>query len=246
MVGEHRFDHRSARASVEAGDRLAADHEHERRHVVHVELAGEIGALVDVDLHDAQALATLARDMRDEALHSPRRSGASGGEKDEQGQGAVSQGPRYALCAGRCKPGATLGALMGDWWTVGILVGLGASIGVAATGALRRAIAGAIVAAVVAVAIGIVFGDVDDAVGGFVGALCGAFGSAPLVSGTLRRGGTRGGTAALLAGASLVGAILAFAPIVGYLEAIAVPVLGWRLRRRSPDRHAGLRTLAKD
>ena len=34
--------------------------------------------------------------------------------------------------------------------------------------------------------------------------------------------------------------------ILGYLEAVAVLVLGWRLRRRSPDRHAGLRTLAKD
>jgi hypothetical protein len=136
--------------------------------------------------------------------------------------------------------------MMGDWWTIGILVGLGTSIGVAATGALRRAIVGALLAAIVAIAIGLVFGQWDEAVGGFVGALCGAFGCAPLVSGTLRRGGTRGGTAALLAAASIVGAILAFAPVVGYLEAIAVPVLGWRLRRRSPDRHAGLRTLAKD
>ena len=135
---------------------------------------------------------------------------------------------------------------MGDWWTVGILVGLGTSLGVAATGALRRAIAGAVVAAVIAVAIGLVFGEWDEAVGGLVGALCGSFGAAPLVSGSLRRGGTRAGTATLLAGAALIGAILAFAPIVGYLEAIAVPILGWRLRRRSPDRHAGLRTLAKD
>ena len=77
-------------------------------------------------------------------------------------------------------------------------------------------------------------------------AIAAATSAAPLVAGTLRRGGTRGGTATLLAGASLVGAALAFAPVVGYLEAVAVPVLGWRLRRRSPDRHAGLRTLAKD
>ena len=135
---------------------------------------------------------------------------------------------------------------MGDWWTIGIFVGLGTSMGVAATGALRRAIIGGVVAAVVAVALGFVFGEWDEAVGGLVGAACGAVGSAPLVSGTLRRGGTRIGTATLLAGASLVGAILAFVPILGYLEAVAVLVLGWRLRRRSPDRHAGLRTLAKD
>ena len=51
-------------------------------------------------------------------------------------------------------------------------------------------------------------------------------GSAPLVAGTLRRGGTRGGTATLLALAALVGAALAFVPVLGYLEALALPVLG--------------------
>jgi hypothetical protein len=35
-------------------------------------------------------------------------------------------------------------------------------------------------------------------------------------------------------------------PVVGYLEAIAVPVLGLRLRRREGKRYAGLRTLARD
>jgi hypothetical protein len=135
---------------------------------------------------------------------------------------------------------------MGDWWTIGILVGLGTAIGVAAIGALRRVAIGAVAAAVVAVAIGFAFGQWDEAVGGLVGSLCGAVGATPLVAGTLRRGGTRGGTATLLAGAWLVAAALAFVPVVGYLEALAVPVLGWRLRRRSPDRHAGLRTLAKD
>jgi len=41
-------------------------------------------------------------------------------------------------------------------------------------------------------------------------------------------------------------AALAFVPVVGYVEALAVPALGLRLRRRAPERHAGLRTLAKD
>jgi hypothetical protein len=135
---------------------------------------------------------------------------------------------------------------VGDWYTVGILVGLGAAIGVAFTGALRRAIAGVVAAIAVAVAIGFAFGQWDEAAGGAVGAACGALGAAPLVSGTLRRGGTRGGTATLLALASLAGAALAFVPVVGYLEAAAVPVLGARLRRRAPERHAGLRSLAKD
>ena len=135
---------------------------------------------------------------------------------------------------------------MGDWYTVGILVGLGASIGVAATGALRRALAGLVVAVVAAVAIGLVFGQWDEAVGGAAGAVCGAIGSAPLVRGTLSRGGTRGGTALLLAVAAVVGAALAFVPVLGYLEAVAVPALGARLRSRTPERHAGLRSLAKD
>ena len=74
---------------------------------------------------------------------------------------------------------------MGDWYTVGILVGLGAAIGVAATGVLRRALAGLVIAVVAAVAIGYVFGQWDEAVGGAFGAICGSLGSAPLVSGTL-------------------------------------------------------------
>ena len=135
---------------------------------------------------------------------------------------------------------------MGGWFTVGILVGLGAALGVAAAGVLRRAAAALAVAAVCAVAIGFAFFQWDEAVGGAVGAACGALGSSPLVAGTLRRGGTRGGTATLLGLAALVGAGLAFVPVVGYLEALAVPVLGARLRRRSPATHAGLRSLAKD
>jgi hypothetical protein len=135
---------------------------------------------------------------------------------------------------------------VGDWYTIGILVGVGAALGVAATGVLRRALAGLVVAVVVAVALGFAFAQWDEAAGGLVGAVCGALGSAPLVAGALRRGGTRGGTALLLGLVALAGAALAFVPAVGYLEAVAVPILGARLRRRSPDTHAGLRTLARD
>jgi hypothetical protein len=134
---------------------------------------------------------------------------------------------------------------VGDWYTVGILVGLGTAIGLACTAALSRALAGLVVAAVVSIAIGFAFGQWDEAAGGFAGSICGALGAAPLVSGTLRRGGTRAGTATLLSLVALAGAALAFVPVVGYLEAIAVPALGLRLRRRAPERHAGLRTLAK-
>jgi hypothetical protein len=135
---------------------------------------------------------------------------------------------------------------VGGWYTIGIFVGLGTALGVAATGVARRALLGLVVAGAVAVAIGFVFGGWPEAIGGLVGATCGAVGSAPLVAGALRRGGTRGGTSILLALAALAGAALAFVPVVGYLEAAAVPILGARLRRSMPDTHAGLRSLARD
>jgi hypothetical protein len=135
---------------------------------------------------------------------------------------------------------------MGDWYTVGILVGLGAALGLAAVAFVRSVLPGAAIALVAAVLIGLAFGQWDEAVGGAAGSLCGAIGSAPLVGGALRRGGTRLGTAALLTAAAVVGAALAFVPVLGYLEAVALPVLGVRLRTRTPDRHAGLRSLAKD
>jgi hypothetical protein len=135
---------------------------------------------------------------------------------------------------------------MGAWYTIGILAGLGTALGVAAVAILRQALVSFVVAAVIAAAIGFVFFHWYEAVAGIVGAGCGAFGSSPLVAGTLRRGGTRGGTALLLGLVALVGAALAFVPVLGYLEALAVPVLGVRMRRRAPDTHAGLRSLAKD
>jgi hypothetical protein len=135
---------------------------------------------------------------------------------------------------------------VGAWYTIGILAGLGAAIGLACTASLRRALPAVGLAVVAAAVIGFVAFGWAQAVAGLVGAACGALGSAPLVAGTLRRGGTRGGTAMLLGLVALAGAALAFVPVLGYLEAAAVPVLGARLRRRSPDRHAGLRTLARD
>ncbi len=135
---------------------------------------------------------------------------------------------------------------MGTWYTIGLFAGLGAALGVAATGTLRRSLPSLGVSVVVIAIVGVLVSHWEQAVGGGVGAVCGALGSAPLVAGTLRRGGTRGGTAALLALGALVGAGLAFIPVVGYLEALAVPLFGLRLRRNAPDKHAGLRTLARD
>jgi hypothetical protein len=135
---------------------------------------------------------------------------------------------------------------VGAWYTIGLVVGVGVALGLAGTAVVRRALVGLVLGAIAAAAIGFFVFGWPEAVGGVIGAASGSLGSAPLVAGTLRRGGTRGGTAALLVGAALVVAALAFVPVVGYLEAAALPLLGARLRRQAPERHAGLRSLAKD
>ena len=135
---------------------------------------------------------------------------------------------------------------MGGWYSIGILVGLGTSLGVATVAVLARSLPALVVAGVISAVVGYFVFGWGEAVGGLLGAACGTLGAGPIVTGALRRGGTRGGTAILLGLVALVGAALAFVPVLGYLEALAVPLLGARLRRRSPDRHAGLRVLSRD
>ena len=65
-------------------------------------------------------------------------------------------------------------------------------------------------------------------------------------SGTLRRGGTTVGTGILIGLVGLGIAALALIPVIGYLEAVALPALAARAHRREPERYAGLRTLARD
>jgi hypothetical protein len=135
---------------------------------------------------------------------------------------------------------------MGAWYTIGILVGLGTAFGILAAAVVPRVVVAAVVAVAAGVAVGFVAFDWGEAVGGAVGGALGALGATPIVAGALRRGGTRGGTAVLVGAGALAAAGLAFVPVLGYLEAVLLPVLGLRLRRREPDRHAGLRTLARD
>ena len=71
-------------------------------------------------------------------------------------------------------------------------------------------------------------------------------GAAQTVSGALRRGGTRAGTAALVGGVAIVVAAVAWIPAAGYLIALALLALAPLLRRARPERYAGLRTLARD
>ena len=88
--------------------------------------------------------------------------------------------------------------------------------------------------------------DWTELVAGAAGGVVGAAGVAIIVAGALRRGGTRAGLALIVAAVAVGLAVLAFVPIVGYLEAVALPVLAVRLRRTQAERYAGLRTLAKD
>jgi hypothetical protein len=140
---------------------------------------------------------------------------------------------------------------MGGWYWIGVAVGLGAAAGVFVSGvAARVAVAAIAVAAAVGIGLGFAIdawqpGGIGDVVGGALGGLAGAFGAVQIVRGALRRGGTTGGTAVLVGGAALVAAGLAWIPVVGYLEALALPAVAARLRRRAPERYAGLRTLAK-
>jgi hypothetical protein len=139
---------------------------------------------------------------------------------------------------------------VGSWYWIGVCTGLGVAVGVLLAGLFagtRIALTAALVlSAGAGVAIGYGLGQWDEAIGGGVGGTLGALGAAQLVMGTLRRGGARFGTAIFVALAALVLAALAWIPIVGYLEAVLVPVFAARLRGRAPERYAGLRSLARD
>ena len=135
---------------------------------------------------------------------------------------------------------------MGGWYWIGVSAGLGAAVGVFAAGIVGRALLTGALAAAAGVGIGLAVHGWGDGAAGAVGGFLGALGAATVVRGALGRGGTRGGTGVLVAGAALLVAGLAFVPVVGFLEALALPALAARLRRRSPERYAGLRTLARD
>jgi hypothetical protein len=103
-----------------------------------------------------------------------------------------------------------------------------------------------ILAAGIAGAAGVALFGWPEAAAGLLGGVSGGLGAIPVVRGALRRGGTRAGLGLLVAAGALGLALLAFVPVLGYLEAVALPGLALRLRARQPERHAGLRILARD
>jgi hypothetical protein len=139
---------------------------------------------------------------------------------------------------------------MWEWYRIGVAAGIGAGAALFAAGWLARTRPGALLSILIGVAVGIgvglALGDWKDAVGGAIGGVLGGVGGAPLAAGTLRRGGTASGTGILIGLAGFTIAALALVPFLGYLEALALPALAARARRREPERYAGLRTLARD
>jgi hypothetical protein len=135
---------------------------------------------------------------------------------------------------------------VGAWYWIGVCAGLGAALGVLAHALLRDVRAATLLGLLAGGALGWVLEDWTGAIAGAVGASLGALGSSPTLRGALARGGTRVGTALLVGVAALVLAALSFVPVLGYVIALALPVLGLRLRRRQGERHAGLRILARD
>ena len=135
---------------------------------------------------------------------------------------------------------------MGAWYWIGVAAGIGAAIGVFAHGALRDTRLVLPLAVAAGLGAGYAIEEWAGAIAGAIGGALGSLGVSPVVRGALARGGTRGGTAALVAGAAIALAALAFVPALGYVVALALPAFGARLRRRHGDRHAGLRILARD
>ena len=139
---------------------------------------------------------------------------------------------------------------MGDWYTIGLALGLGIALGTLFAGALSATPLGRAAAVVLAAAagalVGVLVDDWTELVAGGAGGILGAAGAAIVVAGALRRGGTRAGLALIVGAVALGLAALAFVPAAGYLEAVVLPFLAVRLRRTQAERYAGLRTLAKD
>lgn len=135
---------------------------------------------------------------------------------------------------------------MGSWYWIGVCAGVGAALGVLGVALLRDPRFAIPVAVAAAAALGWFLEEWVGVAAGAIGAALGALGASPTVRGALARGGTRAGTAALVAAVAVVLAALAFVPVLGYVIALALPVLGVRLRRRHGERHAGLRILARD
>ena len=139
---------------------------------------------------------------------------------------------------------------MGDWYTIGLALGIGTALGALFAGLLSSTplgrAAAIVLAGVAGAAVGFLIDDWTELLAGAIGGVLGAAAAVVIVSGAFRRGGTRTGLALIVAALAAGLAGLALIPGAGYLEAVALPLLAVRLRRSQADRYAGLRSLARD
>ena len=139
---------------------------------------------------------------------------------------------------------------MGDWYTIGLALGLGTALGVLFAGLLSATPLGRGAAVVLAGAAGAVVGLARSRTGrssspALVG---GVVGAARRRDRRRRRAAARrhaGRARADRRGRRSGPRRARVRPVAGYLEAVALPVLAVRLRRTQAERYAGLRTLAK-
>lgn len=138
---------------------------------------------------------------------------------------------------------------MGDWYEIGVALGVGLAVGLLLAGILAGWRYGLVVSLLGALAIGVVAGLLVKGwlglPGSLLGAVIGSVSASIVARGALRRGATPGGTAFIIGSASIAVGLLALIPVAGYVMAVVVPAVAARRARNEPERHAGLRTLAK-
>ena len=137
---------------------------------------------------------------------------------------------------------------MGDWYTIGLALGLGVALGMLFAGLLSATPLGRVAAVVARRRRRRARGGARSTTGRSSSPAPPAASSARPARrssspGALRRGGTRGGLALIVAAVAVGLAGLAFVPVVGYLEAVALPVArrrGCAARRPSGTRGCAL------
>jgi hypothetical protein len=137
---------------------------------------------------------------------------------------------------------------VGDWYTIGVLLGGGVGLGVILAGLLAVSTRGLVIAIVIGLALSglltLGFGW-EESVAAAIGAVVGAVSGSVVVQGALRRGGTRLGVGGFMGLAGLMIMLLSGIPLVGYVLAVVVPLFAARVRGQQPTRFAGLRALDK-